>query len=94
MQLHTGLDNMLFDWINFSTTFGMFFGLIPVRVLQSLGTRNSILAGGAVVSLCQLLAAKIVNGDQDLILRNGYVAACCIGGIAGQCACLIFLATL
>lgn len=74
---------MLFDWINFATTFGMFFGIIPAKILQLLGTRKSILVGGAIVSLCQFVASKIVNGDQDLVLRNGYLAACCIAGIAG-----------
>jgi len=71
----------------------MFFGFIPAKVLHYFGTRKSILIGGAVLSLCQLVASKIVNGEPDLILRNGYLTACCIGGIAGQGACLIFLAT-
>lgn len=83
----------MFNWVSFITNSSMFFGIFPARILHGLGVRYSILLGGLVVSLCHLLAAKFVHGDIEDILVNDYVLVSLICGIAGQAACLIFLAT-
>ena len=88
-----GLDNQLFDWVNFATNFGLLFGFIPGSILYYIGVKNSILFGGVLLSLMLMLTSRIVNGDPDMITRNGQFVCVAICGTAGQAALLIFLAT-
>ena len=88
-----GLDSQLFDWVSFATNFGLLFGFIPGSILYYIGVKNSILIGGITLSLCLMLTSRIVNGEPDLITRNGQLVCVFICGTAGQAALLIFLAT-
>lgn len=88
-----GLDNSLFDWVSFATNFGMLFGFTPGLMLYYIGVRKSILVGGILLSMCLFLTSRVVNGEYDLITRNGHFVCVAICGTAGQAACLIFLAT-
>jgi hypothetical protein len=78
-----GLDNTLFSWVTFATNFGMLFGFTPGCFLYYIGVRKSILVGGILLSICLLLTSRIVNGEQELITRNGQLVCVAICGTAG-----------
>ena len=89
------MKDFIFSWVDFVTNASLLFGLIPGIILKLLGPKRSIFIGGVALAFAQINMARFVPGEVDTVTHNKspiYTLTLC--AVAGQGACLIFLATL
>ena len=88
------LKDVIFDWVDFTQSASILFGILPGLILYHLKPRKSIGLGVVLITISLLLTSLLIEKDDKSITKNSKAILFTICLLSGQGACMVLLASL